>query len=148
MVKKARSPPAETPVRPELKGRAVLSTVGGPLEVHANRLRLTQLLINLVVNAGQAVASMVRSDVGRVKVRWTADGDRAQIEVEDDGPGLPERVEHGDAELLFSTKPVGTGTGLGLSLCRDLAAQMGGTLELRSIPGRGTLARIDLPRAS
>jgi len=135
-------------VRPELKGRALLSTLGGPLEVHASPLRLTQLLINLVVNAGQAVASMARSDVGQVKVRWTGDGERARIEVEDDGPGLPEPVEHGDSELLFTTKPVDTGTGIGLSLCRDLATQMAGTLELRSLPGRGTLATIELPRVS
>ena len=62
------------------------------------------MLINLVVNAGQAVASMARAEVGQVKVRWTAVEDRARIEVEDDGPGLPGALEQGEPELLFTTK--------------------------------------------
>ena len=134
-------------VRPGLQGRAVLSVGGGPLEVRARPLRLTQVLINLVVNAGQAIASMQRTDVGQVKVRWIAVGDRARIEVVDDGPGLPEPLEQGDPELLFTTKLPGEGTGLGLSLCRELVFQMGGTLEFRTIRGKGTRAQIDLPLA-
>lgn len=134
-------------VRSELRGRALLSAVGGSLEVRASPLRLTQLLINLVANAGQAVATMARNDVGQVKVRWMAVGDRARIDVEDDGPGLPDPVERGDPELIFTTKPANAGSGLGLSLCRELVAKMDGTLEFRSVSGKGTLARIDLPRA-
>jgi len=135
-------------VRPELMGRALLSAVGETLEVRASPLRLTQLLINLVANAGHAVGTMVRTDVGQVKVRWMALGDRARIDVEDDGPGLPDPVEQGDPELLFTTKPANAGTGLGLSLCRELVAKMDGTLEFRSVPGKGTLVRIELFRAS
>ena len=132
-------------VRPGLQGRAILSTVGDPLQTGVSPLRLTQVLINLVVNAGHAVASMQRTEVGRVVVRWTAVGDRARIEVEDDGPGLPAPLERGEPELLFTTKLPGAGTGLGLSVCRELVARMNGTLELRTDHGKGTLARIDLP---
>jgi two-component system, NtrC family, sensor kinase len=134
-------------VRPGLQGRAILSIVGDPLELQVSPLRLTQVLINLVVNAGQAVASMERTEVGQVKVRWAAVEDRGRIEVEDDGPGLPGALEQGEPELLFTTKLPGAGTGLGLSLCRELVAQMDGTLELRTVQGKGTLAQIDLPRA-
>ena len=105
------------------------------------------MLINLIVNAGQAVASMERTEVGQVKVRWAAVEDRARIEVEDDGPGLPGALEHGEPELLFTTKLPGAGTGLGLSLCRELVAQMDGTLELRTVHGKGTVAQIVLPCA-
>jgi len=132
-------------VRPGLQGRAILSVAGGPLEVRARPLRLTQVLINLVVNAGQAIASMQRTDVGQVKVRWIAIGDRGRIEVLDDGPGLPEPLEQGTPELLFTTKLPGEGTGLGLSLCRELVSQMGGTLTLRTIRGKGTSVQIELP---
>ncbi len=134
-------------VRPGLQGRAILSIVGSPLEVQVSPLRLTQVLINLVVNAGQAVASMERTEVGQVKVRWTAVEDRARIDVEDDGPGLPGALEQGEPELLFTTKLPGAGTGLGLSLCRELVAQMDGTLEFRTVDGKGTLAQIELPCA-
>ena len=134
-------------VRPELEGRVRLSILGGALEVRASPLRLAQVLINLVVNAGHAVASMQRAEAGQVTVRWLAVGGRARIEIADDGPGMPERVAGEEPELLFSTKPPGAGTGLGLPLCHELVAEMGGTLELHSVPGRGTLAKIQLPLA-
>ena len=134
-------------VRPEYEGRVRLSILGDSLEVRASPLRLAQVLINLLVNAGHAVASMQRTEVGQVRVQWHVVRARARIVVEDDGPGLPERLERGDAEEFFSTKPPGSGTGLGLSLCRELVAEMGGTLELHSLPGRGTLAQIQLPLA-
>ncbi|HZJ53498.1 MAG TPA: ATP-binding protein, partial [Myxococcaceae bacterium] len=133
-------------VRPELQGGAVLSTEGGPMEVQASPLRLTQVLINLVVNAAQALAAMGRTEVGRVTVRWTPVAGRGRIDVVDDGPGLPLSVERGEPGVLFSTKAPGAGTGLGLFLCRELISEMGGTLELRSLPGQGMRARIELPR--
>jgi signal transduction histidine kinase len=133
-------------VRPELEGRVRLSIVGGMVEVRASPLRLTQVLINLLVNAGHAAASMQRTEVGQVMVRWLAVGGRGRIEIADDGPGLPERVAE-EPELLFSSKPPGAGTGLGLPLCRELVAEMGGTLTLLSVPGRGTRAEIQLPLA-
>jgi signal transduction histidine kinase len=80
-------------------------------------------------------------------VHWLAVEGRVRIEVADDGPGLPERLERGESVELFSTKPPGLGTGLGLSLCRELVAEMGGTLELHSAPGRGRLAQIEIPLA-
>jgi two-component system, NtrC family, sensor kinase len=134
-------------VRPELRGRVLLSKVGGRLEVQASPLRLTQVLINLVVNAGQAVASMQREEVGRVRIQWMALRARGRIEVLDDGPGLPERVARGEQDVLFTSKPPEAGTGLGLSLCRELIAEMRGTFEIVSLHGRGAVARIELPLA-
>jgi signal transduction histidine kinase len=131
-------------VRPELQGRTLLSTLGNALEVRASPLRLTQVLINLVVNAAQALAELERSTPGHIEVRWRLSGDGAQIEVVDDGPGLPAELCESRADLLRTSKPVGAGTGLGLPLCRELVAGMGGTLSLRSVPGQGTIARIDL----
>ncbi len=135
-------------VRPELQGKALLSAHGGPLDVCASPLRLTQVLINLVVNAGQAVGAMERTDVGRVQIIWAPRGRRARIEIVDDGPGLPPRVADAEEDLLVTTKPPGMGTGLGLPLCRELVAEMAGTLELRSLDGGGTTACIELPLAA
>jgi two-component system NtrC family sensor kinase len=134
-------------VRPELQGKALLSTRGGSLEVRASPLRLTQVLINLVVNAGQAVGSMERPDVGRVQICWQRRGERGLIEIIDDGPGLPPEIEEPEDDLLVTTKPPGMGSGLGLPLCRELVAEMGGTLELRSLAEGGTSATVELPLA-
>ena len=133
-------------VRPELQGRALLTSYGGPLVVLASPLRLTQVLINLVVNAAQAVGSMGREEPGRVQVRWLKVGSRGRIEVVDDGPGLPDRVENQD-EILRTTKPKESGTGLGLWLCRELMTQMGGSFHLSSPTAEGTVARLELPAA-
>ena len=133
-------------VRPELRGKAVLLTLGGPLHVSANPLRLSQVLINLVVNAGHAVASVARLEPGRVKVRWSTHDEVGRIEVVDEGPGLPLSPDELGTEAMVTTKPSGMGTGLGLSLCREQLAEMGGTLTLFSLPGQGTTARIELPR--
>ena len=135
-------------VRPELQGRTMLSTLGNALEVRASPIRLTQVLINLVVNAAQALAELERSTPGHIEVRWRLFGEGAQIEVKDDGPGLPAELCESRADVLRTSKPVGSGTGLGLPLCRELVAGMGGTLSLRSVPGQGTIARIDLPVAA
>jgi signal transduction histidine kinase len=133
-------------VRPELQGKALLVTLGGPLMVRASPLRLAQVLINLVVNAGQAMASTPGTELGHVQVRWTSRRDRGWIEVADNGPGLPTRGARG-GDAIFTTKAPGVGTGLGLSLCRELVAEMGGTFILRSMDGKGTMARIELPLA-
>ncbi|HSP18680.1 MAG TPA: ATP-binding protein, partial [Myxococcaceae bacterium] len=122
-------------VRPELRGRAVLTTGGGPLRVCARSLELTQVLINVLVNAGDAIAAMERTDVGRVEVRWFPVGEHGRIEVVDDGPGLPPEVETPEPSLLVTTKPAGEGTGLGLPLCRELVGRMGGSFTLRSLAG-------------
>ena len=135
-------------VRPELRGKAVLLTFGGPLHVRATPLRLTQVLINLVVNAGQAVASMARLEPGRIHVRWSTHQEMGRIEVVDEGPGLPVSPDELGTDALVTTKPPGMGTGLGISLCREQLAEMGGSLTLFSLPGQGTTARIELPRES
>jgi signal transduction histidine kinase len=134
-------------VRPELGGRAMLYTAGSPLHLRVRSLELTQVLINLVVNAGDAVASMERTDVGRVEVRWFPVGEHGRIEVVDDGPGLPPGLDAAEPALLVTTKPPGEGTGLGLRLCRELVARMGGTMSLSSPPGQGTTVQVDLPLA-
>jgi signal transduction histidine kinase len=53
----------------------------------------------------------------------------------------------GEDGLVFSTKPPACGTGLGLSLCRELISEMGGTFQIESLPRKGTQARIELPLA-
>jgi len=92
--------------------------------------RLTQVLLNLVLNAGAAVASNPGATGGRVTVRASAAGDRVRVEVEDDGPGVAPEVRARLFEPFVTTKEVGEGTGLGLAVCRGLVESAGGEIDL------------------
>lgn len=107
--------------------------------------RLVQALVNLLVNAAQAVGDADRR--GRIVVRVAPLGDRVAIEVEDDGPGIPAELRARVAEPYFTTRAQHGGLGLGLFVTRGIVAAHGGTLELLPAPARGTLARMSFPAA-
>jgi two-component system NtrC family sensor kinase len=99
----------------------------GALHVALAAPRLTQVLLNLVLNACAAVASSERD--GRVVVRARFEGDgRVRIEVEDDGPGIAPAIRKRLFEPFATTKDVGEGTGLGLAVCRGLVEGAGGEI--------------------
>jgi signal transduction histidine kinase len=108
--------------------------------------RLTQVLLNLVLNAGAAVAT-TRKDDGRVTVRVRAAGARVRIEVEDDGPGVAPGVRDRLFEPFVTTKDVGEGTGLGLAVCRGLVESAGGEIALDATYTGGARFVVMLPSA-
>jgi signal transduction histidine kinase len=107
--------------------------------------QLHQVLVNLLTNAHQA---MRRSPQPR-RITFTARHDapraRVRLEVTDTGPGIPQALQARIFEPFFTTKPTGEGTGLGLSLCRGMIEEHGGTIELDSEPGSGSRFTIELP---
>ena len=107
--------------------------------------QLHQVLVNLLTNAHHAMRK--REGTKRITVRTWADARSGQIrlEVADTGPGIPPEIQEKVFEPFFTTKPAGEGTGLGLSLCRNIIGQHSGTLTLTSAPGRGTTFVIELP---
>ncbi len=101
--------------------------------------RLQQVLLNLVLNAADAIGDHARrtgveahgDPIGRVVVRAVrGEGPHVRIEVEDDGPGVPETIRANLFEPFVTTKDVGKGTGLGLAVCRGLIEGVGGTIAL------------------
>lgn len=103
---------------------------------------LTQVLMNLLVNAADACAELDRPAV--VEVRTVEHAGGVQISVHDNGSGMtPHALAHAFDEY-FTTKPPGKGTGLGLSVCRRLLEGVGATIELTSVWGEGTTAILRL----
>ena len=105
---------------------------------------LQQVVLNFVVNAEQAILSSGRLP-GRITVRSRDEGDRVLLEVEDTGPGVPPVDEAKLFQPFFTTKPVGQGTGLGLSVSYGIIDSMGGHMGYRRAPAGGAVFFFDLP---
>ncbi|MCC6903921.1 MAG: response regulator [Polyangiaceae bacterium] len=132
----------------EVKYRArVEQTLGDVPPVLGSSGRLGQLLLNLVINAAQAIAPGARAD-NFVAIRSWQERDWVNIEVRDSGAGIAPDVLPRVFAPFFTTKPPGVGTGLGLSICKDIAADMGGTIAVESTVGVGTRFVVRLPSAS
>lgn len=102
--------------------------------------QLNQVLTNLVLNAGDALGG----EPGAIRVRARQSGDCAIIEVEDDGPGIPEEHRGRIFDPFFTTKS--DGTGLGLSICYQIVLTHGGTISIaRGRDGRGSCFAIRIP---
>ena len=113
------------------------------LQVTADRGQLDQVLMNLVVNAADAMP-----DGGQLTIRTgSADPDRVWLSVSDTGTGIPDEIRESIFEPFFTTKASGKGTGLGLSVVNGIVAQHGGTIEVESEMGRGTTFKVSLPEA-
>ncbi|KFE68689.1 response regulator [Hyalangium minutum] len=129
----------------EIRYRArLVRDYGDPVRVEAREVELGQVLLNLLVNAAQAIPE---GDAERHEIRVVTRqrGEEAVIEVRDTGVGIPaDRIER-VFEPFFTTKPSGIGTGLGLPICRSIIQSLGGRLELESVVGRGSILRIVLP---
>jgi CheY-like chemotaxis protein/two-component sensor histidine kinase len=127
------------------RARTTVDVAGAP-PVLANESRVGQILLNLVVNAAHAIPE---GDAARNEVRIEArrEGNLVAVEVSDTGTGVPPEIRARIFDPFFTTKPVGEGTGLGLWVCRRIAAALGGTVELAPSPGRGATFRLLLPSA-
>ncbi len=115
--------------------------------VYANEGRLTQVFLNLMINAIQAMPVETR-DKNQLEVRTSKDSrGRAKIEVIDNGIGIPKEIQSRIFEPFFTTKAVGTGTGLGLSICYNLVQRFQGEIEVVSEPGVATNFTVTFPPA-
>ena len=108
---------------------------------------LQQVTLNFVTNAEQAIVMSGRYP-GRVTVRARDEGDRVILEVEDTGPGIAREHEAKLFQPFFTTKPIGEGTGLGLSVSYGIIDSLGGQIGYRRAPAGGAIFYFDLPAAS
>jgi two-component system NtrC family sensor kinase len=107
--------------------------------------QISQVVLNLLVNAIQAIESSGREEGGRIEVSTRIAGDYYEIEIGDDGSGIDPESLPRLFDPFFTTKPVGEGTGLGLSISHGIVTGHGGKIEVESTPGVGTRFRVLLP---
>ena len=152
---------------PKLEPAPLAELIAGALELVQGRLRharvaiaveaadlprldcvpnqVSQVVLNLVLNAIQAIEATGRPEGGTIRIRTRAAGGYQVLEVEDDGLGIaPEQVPK-LFDPFYTTKPVGEGTGLGLAISHGIVAGHGGRIEVDGRPGRGACFRVFLP---
>ena len=111
-----------------------------PVFVHADPTQLDQVVINLAVNAREAMPGG-----GTLTIVVTTEEGNAVLAVGDTGVGIAEEMRERIFEPFFTTKPFGEGTGLGLSTVDGIVAQSGGTIAVTTEEGRGTVFTVRLP---
>lgn len=106
--------------------------------------QLTQVFMNLLINAMDACATLELEE-DCIVLKSEIDGDRVHVCVQDYGPGMSDEVLGHVMELFYTTKPVGKGSGLGLSLCDTIVLEHGGEMRVESEEGLGTQVHVILP---
>lgn len=130
----------------QIRGKARLVLDLGPVPpVHANEAQLGQVILNLLVNAAQALPDGNEAE-NEIRVSTAAaPPDRVRIEVRDTGPGIAPELRSRIFDPFFTTKPIGEGTGLGLAICHGIVASFGGEIGVESEVGHGACFRVLLP---
>jgi signal transduction histidine kinase len=115
--------------------------------VVCNSGEINQVLLNILINAAQAIKSQNREQRGRIVIRTRQEADRVVCEIEDDGPGISEEARARIFEPFYTTKAVGEGTGLGLSIAYDIIVNHhhGEITAAPAADGHGTCFSIRLP---
>ncbi len=126
-------------LKPKLSG-ATLMTVG-------DALRLEQVFINLLTNARDAIFEARGDAGGTIEVHSRIfSATQLEVEIMDDGLGMPPEIRENIFNPFFTTKDVGLGTGLGLSISLGIIQDHDGNIDCASMPGKGTVFLIKLPR--
>jgi PAS domain S-box-containing protein len=133
----------------EVDANAFLTlNIGSTPKILANRGELSQVFVNLLLNAAQSMPVRPRE---QNSIRINASTDRsgaAIVEISDNGAGIDEKNVEKIFDPFFTTKPAGVGTGLGLSICIGIIRSYGGEISATSRLGEGSTFRVRLPPAT
>lgn len=115
-------------------------------KVHAHGGEINQVILNILVNAAQAIGDQQRPKKGIIRVHTGCDEEWVTMTITDNGPGIPSDLIKKIFDPFFTTKAPGKGTGLGLSISYDIVVNKHkGKLSVQSVPGKGTRFTISLP---
>lgn len=112
--------------------------------VMAVKGQLDDIWLNLLMNAYDALSNQEDARIG-IEVYYVSERRSIHVVVWDNGPGIPEDIRANIFSPFFTTKPVGEGTGLGLHICREVVENVGGTIDVESVPGHHTSFIVRLP---
>jgi signal transduction histidine kinase len=114
-------------------------------QVFADGHQIQQVLLNLVINAEQAMLAANGRGTLVVRTWHDVEAESVILEINDDGPGIPEDVQPKIFDPFFTTKEVGKGTGLGLTVAYAIVQEHGGRIRLQTPPHAGASFFVDLP---
>lgn len=129
-------------IRPEM----VRIDAESGLHVTARTSEIQQIFVNLIKNAVEAVSIVEREGGGEVAVRCWGDESAIYATVQDNGPGIPTAEQSEIFDPFYTTKPPGSGTGLGLNIVYRIVTRYRGTISVESVAGEGARFAIRLPR--
>ncbi|MFB6346093.1 MAG: ATP-binding protein [bacterium] len=114
-------------------------------QIMANRTQIEEVIINILTNAKDELKN-IDSDNRMIRVKTKPKGDRAiEIEIDDNGPGIPEEKRNSIFEPFYTTKTTDSGTGLGLSIAQGIIDELGGQIQIADSELGGASFRISLP---
>jgi len=109
--------------------------------------QLKQVLLNLVINAEHALEERGRGTLV-MRTWYNADEECVVLELSDDGPGVPDEIQGSIFDAFVTTKDVGKGTGLGLTMAQAIMQDHDGRIALTSAPNEGAIFRLEFPEFS
>jgi signal transduction histidine kinase/CheY-like chemotaxis protein/Ca2+-binding EF-hand superfamily protein len=116
--------------------------------VNADADQITQVVVNLVINAEQAISASGKPGKVTIKTDYDTSSSEVVIRVADDGPGIPDTISARIFEPFFTTKEIGQGTGIGLAFCHRILESHGGSITVKSKERIGTEFTLRLPANS
>lgn len=131
----------------ELKGHDVHQEIEGDCFVRGFQNQITHVLMNLLVNAAEALERGPEREPSQIRVRAFQKDGRVVVKVRDNGVGIPEEDLDRIFDPFFTTRDVGEGMGMGLSLCHTIVENHGGSIQAQSEVGKWTEFTFDLPSA-
>ena len=128
----------------------ILEKPGELPKISGHPSRLSQTFYNLLDNAAQALRGQTQESgaegkAGRILAKTSVDSDGIRVVIQDNGCGIPESIREQVFDAFYTSRPVGSGTGLGLTVARDTVRAHGGSIQIDSREGTGTRVTLLLP---
>lgn len=131
----------------EANVRVTLAVGDGPMPIHFDRTQFELIVLNMAANARDAMPEGGHFQLGAHACRRRPH-EYIEVTLIDSGHGVSDEVKSRMFDAFYTTKPAGSGTGLGLAVVKDLVVAADGRIDVKSAAGRGTYFRIRLPRAA